>query len=339
MDLLVKALPFQVLEYEEGVLLKRGLSQILVSGNGALERVLIILTSTSGKVSSIKDICDQFAALDRPGVEALIVDLLDKKFLVSASDTTYDSSGDQFDVFLGQFKRSQKNIIIKLSALRIIFVGINSLNYSIFSSLKNLGVDHMTFLDDPLLRNQRFINSKGILQSEISHIIQDNIINADELEERVNDNPPSCLIASSDFGGQALLLKWNQFCIQHNIDFLPVYLQDMVGYVGPLIVPGETACLQCIRTRQNAHLRDLDIRKLVELNASQGQSIAAIHPAAIGMLANTAFFELSHFYGDLPFPRPGRLIRIDLMGGETIRGCLARSRRPGAHRKSETCPQ
>ena len=125
------------------------------------------------------------------------------------------------------------------------------------------------------------------------------------------------MIATSDFGGQALLLKWNQFCIENKISLFPVYLQDMIGYAGPLIIPGETACLHCLRQRQNSNLQEVDLRNVIEKNATDGQSVAAIHPSVIGILAHTTVFELTHFFGELPFPRPGRLIRVDLMAGIT----------------------
>ena len=49
----------------------------------------------------------------------------------------------------------------------------------------------------------------------------------------------------------------------------------------------------------------------------RGQSIAAIHPSMIPILAETAVFELCHFYGALSKPRPGRLIVVDLPRGVT----------------------
>jgi thiazole/oxazole-forming peptide maturase SagC family component len=315
--MLIKAFPFQVIDYPEGVILKRGLDQIVISGEGALEKVLLLLTHTSGKTASIEEICNSFAVPDRPGVTQLIQELLKKGFLSPAEHSSDSLSKSQSDIFYEHYGVQQSHIIENLSQLSILLIGINSLSQSIYTNLVKQGVNNVSLLDDPILRNKHYIDSEGKLNEEISPSLSSQIIDKNSFQEHLASKPPRCIIACSDFGGQALLLNWNRFCIQNRIDFLPVYLQDMIGYLGPLIIPGETACLNCVRQRQNSHLRDLEIRNLIEINAAKGQSIAAIHPSAIGVLAHTAVFELMHYYGKMPAPRPGRLIRVNLTQGIT----------------------
>jgi bacteriocin biosynthesis cyclodehydratase domain-containing protein len=69
--------------------------------------------------------------------------------------------------------------------------------------------------------------------------------------------------------------------------------------------------------RQNAHLHDAEFEREKEEHLERGQSIVAIHPSMISVVAETTVFELCHFFGGLPDPRPGRLIRIDMLRGMT----------------------
>lgn len=316
-DVRLTAFPFQVIDYPGGVLLRRGHHQIIVAGTGALEKVLMILSATSGTASTQQEIIELFAVPDRQGMEALITELRAKQFLVPEGLRPIGAREDQFDVFLGQVGAQKQKVIGKLSELRIILGGVNALSHAIFSSLSKMGVENITIFDDPILRGQNYFDQQGDLVDQFHAELKAIILDRPAFRKYFDRDVNGCLVACSDFGGQALLLKWNEFCLHNNIHFLPVYLQDMVGYLGPLVVPGETACLACLRQRQNSHLQDLQLRALVETNATQGQSIVGIHPAAIGTLAQTAVFELTHFFGEMPFPRPGRLIRIDLMAGST----------------------
>jgi hypothetical protein len=69
--------------------------------------------------------------------------------------------------------------------------------------------------------------------------------------------------------------------------------------------------------RQNAHLHDADLEREKEEHLLRGESIAAIHPSMINVVAETTVYELCHFIGGLPEPRPGRQIRIDMARGVT----------------------
>jgi thiazole/oxazole-forming peptide maturase SagC family component len=87
----------------------------------------------------------------------------------------------------------------------------------------------------------------------------------------------------------------------------------MVGYIGPLVIPGDTACLECLRARQNACLTNATERRVAERGAFDGQRVTAYHPAMVGMVAEAAAFELIRFYAALPQWKVGRLIELNLL--------------------------
>ncbi len=311
-----RSLPFQVLERPGGVVLKRGTEQLLIEGELALESILLLLSVTSGTSATEDEICSKFAQPDHPNVRRLIELLYQKRFLVAADRIPGDLSEDNADIFYWQHDRTRQSIVDKLSELSIAIAGINPLTHHIHASLTAMGVTNICLMDDPLLRSHSFFKDDQINPQAWTGSLPA-IIPAQQREEALKDHRAKCLIAATAYGGQVLLLEWNRLCIDKQIDFMPVNLQDMIGYAGPLVIPDKTACLQCLRMRQNAHLHDVDLERLAEQHAHRGQSIAAIHPSMITVLADTAVFELTHFYGNLADPRPGRLIRIDLAAGTT----------------------
>lgn len=309
------SLPFLIVEASDGIILKRGPTEIHVQGDYAQETVLLILTATSGKGQSPEEICLQFSKPDRDQVMGLLKEMSAKKLLIPA-DTTRDSLAYESneDVFYWTAGTSQAAVIRVLTDLGISICGINRLTREICKSLGILGVSNISVIDDPMLRNTEFFTDQGNIIPERFDVAAELVPMQDFFE---SENSSQCLLASSDFGGQSLLLPWNEICVRQNVHFMPVYLQDMIGYIGPLVIPGDTACLQCVRMRQNAHLENRELARQSEGDMQRGQSIAAIHPSMITILAETAVFELCHFYGALSKPRPGRLIVINLPEGLT----------------------
>ena len=51
-----------------------------------------------------------------------------------------------------------------------------------------------------------------------------------------------CLIVATECGNMRLLQDLNCICAKEKRHFYPVVLQNMIGYVGPLVIPGESAC-------------------------------------------------------------------------------------------------
>ena len=99
---------------------------------------------------------------------------------------------------------------------------------------------------------------------------------------------------------------WNEFCVRHRRPFLPVVLQDLIGYIGPIVVPGETACFECLRARQNSNLINPETQRAAEARAFDGQAIAAAHPAMSASLGAIAGFELTSVSRRLDAAEGGR---------------------------------
>jgi thiazole/oxazole-forming peptide maturase SagC family component len=108
------------------------------------------------------------------------------------------------------------------------------------------------------------------------------------------------------------------------VQFLPVVLQDLIGTVGPLVIPGESACLECLRARENAHMDDPEKRRASEYGAFHGQVVNAFHPSMASILGDLAAMELVKFHGQLMRSQlVGHLIEVNLVAPEiTVRRVL-----------------
>ena len=121
---------------------------------------------------------------------------------------------------------------------------------------------------------------------------------------------PTLLVGTSDFGGKTLLRRWNEYAVGHGVSFFPVVLQHMVGSIGPVIVPYETPCYECVRGRENSNMDDPETQRELETAAFEGQFSAGYHPLMPRLVADQAAFELTKVYSGIDTRPTGRLITI-----------------------------
>jgi len=312
-DIPLTSLPFQVIDQPGFVLLKRGLTQIIYKGETALETILLILTETSGKSASFKQITKKFSPFRKDDISGILNDLIEKRFLIPVSDKPLTKT--PLDVFFWQFDINAEEAVRNLSQMNIAVSGINFLGHKITERLAAMGIENILWVDDPVLRNPQMFGQNGLIDDNFTG---SNIEIVDPGNEKQSEKLLKCktVIAASGFGGQSLLLNLNKFCIEKNIHFIPVYLQDMMGYLGPFTLPGQTACLECFRSRQNAHMHNANLERLAEDYALKGQSIAAMHPSMTGFLADLTVMEITKLYNGMSGSSWGSCIKVDFMNSE-----------------------
>jgi thiazole/oxazole-forming peptide maturase SagC family component len=136
------------------------------------------------------------------------------------------------------------------------------------------------------------------------------------------------VLATTDFGGLSLMREWNAFCVAEGTAFLPAVLNDYVGYVGPLVVPGETACFECFWLRQNSNLEQPELIRKAELAAFQGQLVDGVVPMLAAQVGRLAAFELYKFHMRHTLGwRAGTVVEADLLESTVARRKLLRAPR------------
>jgi bacteriocin biosynthesis cyclodehydratase domain-containing protein len=317
----LKAFPVQVISIEGGVVLKRGRVEVKISGAEAAEAVQTLLDSLAGGATR-DQLHRLFPAPERPAVDALLNYLLGKRILVAAdaaAEPPGDAAGgeDPLSVFYWHFGASRPDVVTRLGRQRLLIVGVNSISLRLTTSLLDSGVENVEVLDYPLLRNVRFFDDGGRLVESKWPAGGPPPAAHDGGVARLDPEGFDCLIATSDFGGLTLLREWNEFCVRHRKMFMPVVLQDLIGYVGPFVAPGETACFECFCLRRDAHLSDPESRRAVEAAAAAGQGLTGYLPSMASILGDLAAVELLKFYGlGAPWWKVGEAVEVNLLASE-----------------------
>ncbi len=313
----LRALTVQLVETGDGVLVKRGGTEFVVTGTDAKEIVETILLAAAGDGATREQLCELFAPPDRPAVDAFLGELLTRRILVpaDAADPPAGRPESEIEIFYWQFGLSFGEVFDELRSKRVAVIGVNTISRRLAQSLVASGMPghRLEVVDFLLLRNLRLFDRSGLLRPQAWPSELGPPTPYEEWRDGLDPGALSCVVPTSDFGGMHLLRQWNEFCVEERRVMLPVVLQDLVGYVGPLVVPGETACYECLRGRQNANMRDPGEQRLPERGAFQGQLATAFHPAMASVLGDLAAMELLKFFTGIPVRRAGTLFEVSLL--------------------------
>jgi Dinucleotide-utilizing enzymes involved in molybdopterin and thiamine biosynthesis family 2 len=307
------ALPVRLIDIDEGILIKRGCVEVVIYGKGAVQITETIFSILRNKVCSKEEVLNNFPDEQRREIESLIDALMARKILLPAHSPLISSieHEEPIDVFHWHFGLTREIVENKMKSLRFIIVGVNEISFGILGRLKASGVQHIKIIDVPVLRNSFYFDKEQNLNTEKWNWDHPCYQQTWEEESKIED--VDCLIACSDIGGQHLLRKWNEFCVNKNIPFMPIYLQGLIGYIGPFVISRESPCLECLRARYNSHLDNLELSEKSELYGGAIQDISGYHDAMISTLVDFSFFELYKFYNRLPNWNMGKIIEIRLL--------------------------
>lgn len=334
----LKVKPFQIMELEDRIVLKRGVSTIVIPDKSAMIVVRVLQKALSQKAHTAEELSRLFAAKARDLVLAFIENLCQRNFIVSADDGVVDYSEvkeSPQDIFYWHFNKHQKEIASRLNDSSWVFVGVNELSKRMISALQREGKRSVIVVDDPGLRKLEFFDDDFHCIDEFWDSPSIQVLDFDEFRRLQTD--VGFLVAATEFGSFMLLEEWNEYAIRHQIPFYPAVLQNMVGYAGPLVIPGNGACLECLKLRQNSNNSDFKEKREIERFAFQNQHLSAYHNSMLTVLAEVAIFDLVKFSNNIQW-EVGVLCEIDLLSGSMVRrklmkaprckACSAASRKP-----------
>lgn len=309
----LRMLPFQVVELADGVIVRRGCSEFKILGPDA-SLAITALRRILQQPRTVEEIIGFFPTEHAPAIHRLLERLLAHRFLIYFTGDKEDNRDRNFEeaveVFDWHFGDRESPPSSSLKQKRIAVFGVNTISQRIAELFAELEIVNAVIVDHPSLRNLRMFDSEESLDR---HRWRSTLVPL--AYDQWNANAPlDCLIATSDFGGLQLMREWNNYCLRRNIVFLPCVLQSMIGYAGPLVIPGETPCFECLRARQNANLTSPADYRATEYHATEGQFVVGYHPIMSATLADIAMFELTKFFAQLyPVTKIGHIIEINLL--------------------------
>lgn len=313
----LRLLPVAVSDTEQGLILSRGAVEVRLTDRQAVEALQAIAARTAGGGATQEEIVGQFAAPDQHAAERLVKLLIERRFLVAeAQAPTPGEAEPQINIFYWQLGTTRSAIDAETETKSVAIVGVNLISRRLAAALAADTGFQVAVVDYPLLANLRLYGHDGTVDGTAWDCdVEPRDYKA--WSEGLADAPIDCLVATSDFGGLHLMRPWNSFCVENDIHFMPVVLQDLVGYVGPLVVPGETACFECARGRENSNLANPEAERAAEARAFEEQRVAGLHPAMPNILGEIAAVELAKFYGNwLRIPTAGMSVDVNLLSME-----------------------
>lgn len=323
----VAALPVQLIEVPEGIIVKRGVDELLVSVQNAFAVASALARAGCAEGILLSELPEIMrAAGSEVEADALIADLRRKRMLVGLADADHDpETPDQLLAWnLGKAPRA---VLAALDRVSINVIGINTISRRLAGSLVSIGA-RPRVVDDPGFRNIRLFEGGEKLRPEQWGLAEPEPYGA--WENSPPDAPTVCLVVCSDFGGLQRLATWNALAHSRGWHFLPVVLQNAVGLVGPLVIPKETPCFQCLLSREGANSATPALARAMEIFAFEGQLIAAYHPSMASALGDVAAVELTKQYAyGWPSAAIGNAIEVNM---------LAATMRPRPILKVPDCP-
>jgi bacteriocin biosynthesis cyclodehydratase domain-containing protein len=306
----VRAIPVD----EDRVLLKRGLSELVVGGDGVIPLVQQLLALLDGS-RTVEDILASFSADERESVVDLMRRLVDRGLVTSRPEVDrYWTAGDPQLRLFREFSSSPEVVDERLRSCQVAVVGSNLLSIALLRSLAGLGIGAITAV------HHGGLDSGGGSTPDLGSI-PINTLEADTFEFQ-EDETWSAIVATSDFGEAEALLEVNRWALRRRCPFLPVWLSNMVGYVGPLTYPFETACLRCYRLRLDANDPNREIHQSIRDHLgrcdAEHRPVSAVAPM-VDVLAGIAAMELLKMWGGfVPSDVVGRSIEVNLVSFHSV---------------------
>jgi bacteriocin biosynthesis cyclodehydratase domain-containing protein len=311
----LKALRCLVVPVNGGIVLKRGRVELRVSGAEANEIVHAVLNLAGSRHMSQAEICSRFAAPDRDKVSELVQHLRERRFFVPVSDATTapDDGESELEVFYWHLDAAPSDVTASMNRCRFAILGVNELSLRLATLLAACSVTTCSLVGVPTLDNPQYFTDDGQLDVTKWPTDLTPPVGFEEWSAATASGSSECLIGTSEAGGVPVIREWNKLCIARGWPFLPVLLRDLVAYIGPLTIPGETACYECVWARENAGLADPPTDRAGEDATVPGEGVIGSHPALTAATADIAAFEIIKFFGLQRVSRaPGTLIVLNL---------------------------
>lgn len=313
----LRAVPVQVVDHPEGVVLKRGCTEFKVMGKEARSVVNAILAAFTSEARTIEEGCGLFPADCRAAVEQLVKKFVERRILIGASETPAAPGAleSHLDIFYWDLGTDRASVGVRLNEKRLAIIGVNYISQRLVRALGASEVREIAIVDFPVLRNQRLWADAESPCPVEEFAARGGVLSYEQWAAGLEENGlPDVVIATSDTGGAHDLRQWNEFAVANRLMFFPVVLRDMQGEIGPFVVPGETPCYECLRARQNANLTNPIDERHTEYQAAQLQATCGFHPSMASVLADLAAMEVIKFLGGrLLSWRVGHLIDVNLI--------------------------
>lgn len=313
---------------DDRLVLKRGIREISVSGSEAqivVGPLLALLDGTREIEEAVAMLPDGHQQAARQFADALLArQLLDGEGDLGVAAPRADGLQTSFYANFGAAGRTAADA---LREAHVVVHGGGLIARALLAALVDLGVGRLTSVTEAGLANP-------LLSEEVPIVSTSAGAAAIESRSGLEDLGSVGLVAAaSDLGQEDALLAVARRALAAEVPFLPAWLSDMTGFIGPLTHPYETACLRCYQLRVDSNVADPLVRRAMRQHTAQDPTAAAstgLLPPMASIVGQIAAVEIvKAVAGFAPADVVGRSIEINLVSfRSTVRRVLKVARCP-----------
>ena len=223
-----------------------------------------------------------------------------------------------------------------LASASVAVIGINLITRSLARSVLEAGLGRLILIGHPVLDNE--FAPVGWLAGLAEHAggaagigRRLEVINGSR--EHADLSGVSLIIATSDLGEAGALTEESRSALAEGQRFLPAWISDLMGHVGPLTYPFETACFRCYQLRADSNNPAYEVTRAVAREVTvnpDGRASSGFLPPMAGVVGEIAAMEaVKVLAGFSPSDAVGRLIQVNLVSfSATVRRVLKVPRCP-----------
>lgn len=281
------------------VVLKRGMRELLISGESICALAEHVVPRLDGV--SREQLLEAFPSAWHAGVEHLLAMLLERGLIGEEEGGGGPATAQE--AFFADFGSGGAQAPARLAAAHVAVLGVNLVTQALVRGLRGSGVGRVTLVSHPQLDGTSAPTDAAASASNGGG------------EEPLDEIDLVC--AGSDLGLGEALLQSNRDALAARRPFLPCWMSELVGHVGPLVHPFQTPCLRCysLRVDSNDALADVTnaVRRHVTGSAGAGPPPRLLAPMA-HVVGDVAAMEAIKLLGRfVPSDTVGRAIELDLV--------------------------
>jgi bacteriocin biosynthesis cyclodehydratase domain-containing protein len=327
------------------VVLKRGVHEFMVRGQKIADAVAALLELLDG-TKSREQIIASFSADQRAQIDQVLTALVARGFCSETREPAAEVEGAASDLqaaFYRNFGATARPTPERLAAATVVIVGVNGVTRSLVRSLLECGVGKLVLHRHPALDNHLLPTHWATGPSELLAQAGGRLVVEEKKLDLSGLAGATLLCAASDFGEAEALLEQNRMALAAGKPFLPMWLEEITGVVGPLNYPRETACLRCYRLRADSNDPRYDVRRAVRRHITgdpeAAQSIGFLPPMA-SVVGEIAAMQVLACLGEfVPIDVVGRIIEIGLVSFHSaVRRVLKVPRCPDCSEQARRAP-
>jgi bacteriocin biosynthesis cyclodehydratase domain-containing protein len=290
------------------VVAKRGPRQVLLRGS----RVPLLkqLVAALDECRTVDEALAMLNPNDRADARAILT-LLQRHGLIHTNPADESTAGQLADLFYSNFGVASAQVAERLAGARVSIVGLGSITRTLLAQLDELGIGRIDVVQHPALSSPMSSDRTKIAGIADRNYDRCSTTTLESLGEA------DLICAASDRGQASALTELNGLALRAGVAFLPVWISEMTGYVGPLNHPYETACLRCyeLRVESNApHPEVLRATREHLFSEEGGGDLTGFVPPMAGIVAEIAAMEvLKALSGIAASDTVGRQIEIGLV--------------------------